>query len=107
MPSLLRHPGCPGARPCPGRSSLDRACAPGVTWQLSRSEDRNDQLNHSVHALRGTPRGSTVGYAVVGDCSDDHDRVREFWKPRRFAAWRVDVTGPVKSSATSLEQVRS
>ncbi len=28
-PSLLRRPVCPGARPCPGRSSLDMACAPG------------------------------------------------------------------------------
>jgi hypothetical protein len=56
MPSLPRRPVCPGARPCPGRSSLDRTCAPGVTWQLSQSEDRHDQLNHSVHALRGTPQ---------------------------------------------------
>ncbi len=28
MPSLRRRPACPGARPCPGRSSLDTACAP-------------------------------------------------------------------------------
>jgi uncharacterized membrane protein len=56
MPSLPRHRVCPGARPCPGRSSLDRACAPGITWQLSRSEDKHDQPNQSVHALRGTPR---------------------------------------------------
>ena len=54
MPPLLRHPVCPGAQPCPGRSSLDRPCAPGVTWQLSRSEDKHDQSNQSVHALRGT-----------------------------------------------------
>ena len=28
MPALPRRPACPGARPCQGRSSLDRACAP-------------------------------------------------------------------------------
>ena len=29
----------------------------GVTWQRTGSADRPDQLNHSVHALRGTPSG--------------------------------------------------
>jgi len=61
MPPLLRHPVCPGAQPCPGRSSLDRPCAPGVTWQLSRSEDKHDQSNQSVHALRGTPLEGPTG----------------------------------------------
>ena len=28
MPPLLRRPAWPGARPCQGRSSLDRTCAP-------------------------------------------------------------------------------
>ncbi len=31
MPSLRRRPACPGARPCPGDSSLDTACASGST----------------------------------------------------------------------------
>ena len=54
MPSLRRRPACPGARPCPGGSSLDTACAPGFTWQLSRSEDRHYQLT-KVSTLRGDP----------------------------------------------------
>jgi len=34
---------------------LDSACAPAVTWQLEEAGQKQDQLNQSVHASRGTP----------------------------------------------------
>ncbi len=66
MPALLRYPGSAGAQSCQGRSSLDRACAPGGTWQLSGSTDRQDQPNRSVHASRGTS-----GHQPVRQGDDD------------------------------------
>ena len=64
MPPLLRYPVSAGARPCPGRSSpgltaprglhLDTACAPALTWQLTRSRDNQDQPIE-VSTLSGEP----------------------------------------------------
>ena len=65
MTRFRSHPGCTGARPCPGRSSsgltalrglhLDSACAPAVTWQLAGSGTTKISSIQSVHAFRGTP----------------------------------------------------
>src|SRR6185437_3059122 len=55
MPSLLRHPGSAGARPCQGRSSLDRACAPAEYG--SYREARTDTISQvKVSTLSGEPR---------------------------------------------------
>jgi len=55
MPPLLRRPVSAGARPGPGRSSLDSACAPAVRWQLS--DKRNSMISQiEVSTLSGEPR---------------------------------------------------
>jgi len=74
MSPLLRHQGCAGARPSPGRSSLgltalrglhlDRTCAPAVTWQLTEAGQTKISSNQSVHASRGTPESQ--GTASTG-----------------------------------------
>jgi hypothetical protein len=55
MPALLRYPGSAGARPCPGRSSLDRACAPAEHG--SYREARTGKISQiEVSTLSGEPR---------------------------------------------------
>jgi hypothetical protein len=55
MPALLRRPACPGARPCQGRSSLDRACAPAEHG--SYREARTGTISQvKVSTLSGEPR---------------------------------------------------
>ena len=65
MSPLLRYPVSAGARLRPGRSSsgltalrglhLDTACAPALTWQLTRSRDNQDQPIR-VSTLSGEPQ---------------------------------------------------
>jgi Integrase core domain len=54
MSPLPHRPVSAGARHCPGRSSLDNACAPAVTWQLS---DKRDSMisQIEVSTLSGEP----------------------------------------------------
>ena len=55
MPALLRRPGSVGARPCSGRSSLDRACAPAQHG--SYQEARTGKISQvKVSTLSGEPR---------------------------------------------------
>jgi hypothetical protein len=55
MPALLRRPGSAGARPCQGRSSLDRACAPAQHG--SYQEARTGKISQfEVSTLSGEPR---------------------------------------------------
>ena len=55
MPALLRRPACPGARPCPGRSTLDKACAPAEYG--SYREARTGKISQvEVPTLSGEPR---------------------------------------------------
>ena len=56
MPPLPRHPRCPGAAPMSRSFLPGHGLRSGVIWQLSRSTDRPDQPNRSVHAFRGTPQ---------------------------------------------------
>ena len=54
MPALLRHPGSAGARPCQGRSSLDRASAPAECGSYRKA--RTGKISQiEVSAFRGTP----------------------------------------------------
>jgi hypothetical protein len=56
MPALLRRPACPGARPCQGSSSLDRACTPAEYG--SYREARTGKISQvEVSTLSGEPRG--------------------------------------------------
>src|SRR5580700_6866041 len=68
MPALLRRPACPGARPCQGRSSLDRACAPAEYG--SYREARTGKISQfEVSTLSGEPRLVVVaafGAVVAG-----------------------------------------
>jgi hypothetical protein len=62
MPSLLRRPVSAGARPCPGRSSLDRACAPAEYG--SYQEARTGKISQiKVSTLRGEPRATAQARA--------------------------------------------
>jgi len=55
MPSLLRRPVSAGARPCPGRSSLDMGCAPAEYG--SYQEARIGTISQiKVSTLSGEPR---------------------------------------------------
>ena len=55
MPPLLRSPACPGARPCPGRSSLDMTCAPAEYG--SYQEARTGKISQiKVSTLSGEPQ---------------------------------------------------
>ena len=55
MPALLRYQGSAGARPCQGRSSLDRACAPAEYG--SYQEARTGTISQfEVSTLSGEPR---------------------------------------------------
>jgi hypothetical protein len=57
MPALLRRPGSAGARPCQGRSSLDRACAPAEYG--SYQEARTGKISPvKVSTLSGEPRSA-------------------------------------------------
>ena len=58
----------------------------GVTWQLSRSEDRHDQPDQSVHALSGTPPGSVITNDVSGSRTVTVDDGS--WLSSRFEASR-------------------
>src|SRR5438876_445296 len=53
-----------GARHCPGRSSLDNACAPAVTWQLT---DKRDSMisQIEVSTLPGEPRRTRPAAALA------------------------------------------
>ena len=56
-PALLRRPASAGARPCQGRSSLDRACAPAEYG--SYQEARTGKISQiEVSTLSGEPRSS-------------------------------------------------
>jgi hypothetical protein len=67
MSPLPRRPASAGARPSPGRSSLDSACAPAVRWQLSGKRDTMiSQIE--VSTLSGEPRA--------------HDFASEVWTLR-------------------------
>jgi hypothetical protein len=59
MTALLRSPGSAGARPCQGRSSLDRTCAPaeGGSYQEARTS-KISQIE--VSTLSGEPRRAGV-----------------------------------------------
>ena len=58
MPALLRRPACPGARPCQGRSSLDRTCAPAEHG--SYREARTGKISQiEVSTLSGEPRDTS------------------------------------------------
>jgi hypothetical protein len=58
MPALLRRPACPGARPCQGRSSLDRACAPAEHGSYRKA--RTGKISQiGVSTLSGEPRCCT------------------------------------------------
>ena len=68
MPALLRRPGSAGARPCQGRSSLDRACAPAEHG--SYQEARTGKISQiKVSTLSGEPRSRTR--RVVGNDRPD------------------------------------
>src|SRR6201996_6480064 len=55
MPALPRRPASAGARPCLGRSSLDRACAPAEYG--SYREARTGKISQfEVSTLSGEPR---------------------------------------------------
>src|SRR5713226_6303337 len=55
MPALPRRPASPGARPCQGRSSLDKACAPAEYG--SCREARTGTISQiEVSTLSGEPR---------------------------------------------------
>jgi hypothetical protein len=55
MTALLRYQGSSGARPCQGRSSLDRACAPAEYG--SYREARTGKISQfEVSTLSGEPR---------------------------------------------------
>ena len=55
MPVLLRRPVSAGARPCQGRSSLDRACAPAEYGSYRKA--RTGTISQiKVSTLRGEPR---------------------------------------------------
>jgi hypothetical protein len=62
-----RRPGCRESRRN-WRGSLarclDSACALAVTWQLEEAGPKQDQLNSSVHAFRGTPLGAGVSMSM-------------------------------------------
>ena len=68
MPALLRCPGSAGARPCPGRSSLDRACAPAEygsyrearTGKISQFEVSNVPVPWPSCGLRLCQAASTL-----------------------------------------------
>ena len=70
MPALLRRPGSAGARPCQGRSSLDRACAPAEYG--SYREARTGKISQiEVSTLSGESRsggasGSRMDREVQG-----------------------------------------
>ena len=55
MPALLRYQGSAGARPCQGRSSLDRACAPAEYGSYRKARiGKISQIG--VSTLSGEPR---------------------------------------------------
>src|SRR6266487_4391594 len=55
MPALLRRPASAGARPCQGRSSLDRTCAPAEYGSYQAA--RTGKISHiKVSTLSGEPR---------------------------------------------------
>ena len=74
MPALLRRPGSASARPSPGRSSPDRACAPAEHG--SYREARTDTISQvKVSTLSGEPHRASGGrgwplrlVAVRGRC---------------------------------------
>src|SRR5580700_11009180 len=61
MTELLRYQGLSGARPCQGRSSLDRACAPAEYGSYRKA--RTGKISHiRVSTLSGEPRvGALAG----------------------------------------------
>ncbi len=64
MPALLRRPGSAGARPCQGRSSLDRTCAPAEYG--SYREARTGKISQiEVSTLSGEPRAEAVAQSVL------------------------------------------
>src|SRR5438105_11028591 len=77
MSPLPRRPVSAGARHCPGRSSLDNACAPAVTWQLS---DKRDSMisQIEVSTLSGEPR-SRDNDALPGLTSAALERFGRDW----------------------------
>jgi hypothetical protein len=76
MGPLPRRPVSAGARPGPGRSSLDSACAPAVRWQLSGKRDRMiSQIE--VSTLSGEPRAFSDSIALVLHLADLHVIVQE------------------------------
>src|SRR6266571_8146284 len=57
LPALLRRPASAGARPCQGRSSLDRTCAPAEYGSYQAA--RTGKISHiKVSTLSGEPRRS-------------------------------------------------
>ena len=74
MPALLRHPGSAGARPCQGRSSLDRACAPAHHGSHRGARTGTISPIKSVHAFSGPPVQclGPVGLSGEQRTRDDH-----------------------------------
>jgi hypothetical protein len=76
MPALLRRPACPGARPCQGRSSLDRACAPAEHG--SYQEAQTGKISQiEVSTLPGEPRlgKSTMPWVTASQRHRSHGRI--------------------------------
>jgi hypothetical protein len=89
MPALLRRPGSAGARPCQGRSSLDRACAP-AEYGSYREAQTGKISQVKVPTLSGEPRLATKTAGHWGAASRDHRPYR----PR--LEWRlVPFLGPL------------
>ena len=58
MPRFSAAEYAAGARPCQGRSSLDRACAPAVIWQLSTKRGQARSAKSKCPRFEGNPENS-------------------------------------------------